>query len=104
MNLLPMIYNEEFFDGHYIYALNYCRNNYNQRSCKNYYCSIKNKPGYHTCPFGLVSYVDEEKMLIYTGFRHKELYKKNLSKTILSVENKYNPILSSNQIKDLIND
>ena len=103
MNLLPMIYNEEFFDGHYIYALNYCRNNYNQRSCKNYYCSIKNKPGYHTCPFGLVSYVDEEKMLIYTGFRHKELYKKNLSKTILSVENKYNPILSSNQIKDLIN-
>lgn len=102
MNLLPIFEDGKIKDGAYIHAQLFCKNNCCKGKCQEYYASIKNNGGFCCCPYGMSSYTDVNTGLIFTGFRHKNYYNKNLAKNISGDSILYNPLLHAQQIEELL--
>ncbi|MDC5008406.1 ATP-binding protein [Acinetobacter baumannii] len=72
------IWNEDtktLSDGLFFSVPNFCKSKFNSKKCSNYYASIKDKIGIHTCPYGLNSYNESYTNTIFTGIRIKGYYK-----------------------------
>lgn len=102
MELLPFLDSDlTFHNGFFIQALDFCLKNCGNEKCMNYYKSISGKQGFFTCPYGMSSYVDETGN-IFSGFRERNTYKKNVAKNISNnCEKKYNPILDKAELMRL---
>lgn len=106
MHLVPHLNEKnELFDGTYIKALSLCKKNCQSNRCQSFYQSLKSecKDGFHTCPFGLSTFVKNVngKKIIFTSFREENTYTRK-NKTF-SGDKAYNPVLSKEQIYSLIN-
>lgn len=85
----------------------FCNQNSLCGRCLQYYTHMKTvPPGFYTCPHGLSTFVYESngEKIIFTGFRERNTYRKG-ERNILDKktgEISYNPILSSEQICNLV--
>lgn len=69
-----------------------------REKCQEYYGRIENKNGFHTCPYGFSSYVDNEKDTIYTGLRVSGEYDREKLKN-KEEEDEYIPTIPKSVIK-----
>lgn len=108
MYAIPCITKDSnYIDGVFINSLTFCKNNYCvDKKCINHYKEVfsKQKSGFYTCPYGLVSYLfvqENSSKIIFTSLREKSRYKKKNRK--FQNEFNFNLVLSEEKIIDLIN-
>lgn len=73
-----VIWNEDarnLTDGLFFSVPRFCQSKMGSKKCLNYYDSIKNKSGIHTCPYGLNSYNESYTNTIFTAIRIKGHYR-----------------------------
>ncbi|PSR04905.1 MAG: hypothetical protein BRD49_05225, partial [Bacteroidetes bacterium SW_10_40_5] len=85
-------------DGTAIATPNYCFEA-DRSTCKEYYESIEDESGFHTCPYGFSSFVDRVNELIFTGLRIKKEYDKSLLQNRVNDEEEYLPQMPKKVIK-----
>ena len=92
-----------FHPGCYIKPISFCTKTTMRKECSDFYFSLKNnKEGYYTCPHGMSVFLSSTGM-IFTCLRIKPTYNKELATRITrSGEEGYNPVLTEQQIRPLI--
>ena len=83
-------------DGSLVHILPYCLDKCKKDKCQRYYDTLMGKPtGSYRCPYGLSSYIYNEKGIstIFTGIRIQGIYDKSKSKLISSENKIFNPVL-----------
>lgn len=106
MTLLPMIDEKGVFsNGLFVNAYLFCEKNFCKGKCKAFYDKIKkeSQTGFHTCPYGLTSYYDNEKQIFFTCFKNKIFFEPKKEKYIVNpVIAPPNPILSGTEANSLV--
>lgn len=96
---------DSFIEGTFIEPYSFCINNYSKNKCRDFYNALKHKEKcvFHTCPYGMSTYVDSTGM-IFTCMRERNSYDKRKNKSLnCANEIIYNPTLNSEQLNILIN-
>ena len=93
-NLKPFpcidIHKASLEDGCWVQSPHYCKKRFSEK-CLNFYKSIHDKPGPHTCPCGLSCYVkvNNKEKVIYTGIRINSFFDRKKTRYILGQD--YSP-------------
>lgn len=106
MSLLPYLdSNKTIIDGSYIKALSFCKENCKRDKCKTFYESliIEKKEGIYKCPYGLSVCLRnfDNDCKLFVSFRESSTYSKKNRRFLH--ETVYNPVLTKEQIENLIN-